>query len=897
MDGRVAALFEPFPIKRTAMNVTRTPLNCARGHIYFHAGSTMAGMSQANLTHIEAQFRAEALTLSAYHLHLDISQAANHEEKAYPVTSRIEFRTTEPELFIDYLGADVTALTINNEPADVDFRDGRIYLHDLPINEDLTVEIAGLSSYSRSGQGLHRMHDTADGKSYLYSHLEPSDARRIFPCFEQPDLKARFHVKLSAPAEWEILSNQPEISRKISSATSSDSGEVAEVATVEFAETPLLSTYLTSFAAGPYASKKQTWTAPDESLTVELRSLARASMADFLDDEILELTAQGMDFFHENFDFPYPWGKYDSIFVPEYNLGAMENPGLVTFTESYLFRSAPTRSQHAARTNTILHEMSHMWFGDLVTPQWWDDLWLKESFAEYMGADSSVHSTQYVEAWTNFAGSRKNWAYAQDQLPTTHPIKAEIPDVDAARQNFDGITYAKGAAVLKQLVHYVGRDEFYSGARDYFKAHAFAAATFDDLLDSLRNHTDRDLDTWSDAWLKTSGPDTLTPEITVTDDAIESLGIAATAEGATRPHRVSISLFDASLTRTDTFDVDIAAGSSTTTIAEAQGKPAPSLILINDGDHTYAKVRFDDTSLESLRGRLSELRGGAEEELSRAVIWTALWNMTRDGKWAATEFIDTVLQHAPAEDNTNLMGTNFANARFAVKNFLAEEHRDDKRAEVAAKFWELLTEAEAGSDAQLTIARSAIATLAATPEDSGTQRLKDILDGHIEGLELSPDIRWSTIQALAARDAVSEEVLEEQRHRDNTLTGAAEYLGAKYSYPTAENKRYIFDQVRIPQAYSNAEVMQLLAAFGAPGSSELTDGFAEEFFEVLDTIWAEHPIEIANHIVRGLFPNQEMALGATDKFLSQGEVPGALRRVLLECQDNVRRNLMVQNAQ
>ena len=856
----------------------------------------MAVMPQANLTHLEAQQRAAALTLSAYHLHLDLSQATDQEVSTYPVTARIEFQTTDPELFIDYLGETVTSVTINGAATDVDFHDGRLYLHNLPTNEDVAVEISGDSIYSRSGQGLHRMLDTADGATYLYSHLEPSDARRIFPCFDQPDIKAKFHVKLTAPAEWAILANQPEIAREISS-DSKIAGKSGEVATVEFAATPPLSTYLTAFAAGPYISKSRTWTAPDESLTVELRSSARTSMEEFLDDEILELTAQGMDFFHESFGFPYPWGKYDSIFVPEYNLGAMENPGLVTFTESYLFRSAPTRAQHAARTNTILHEMSHMWFGDLVTPQWWDDLWLKESFAEFMGADSSVNATQYAEAWTNFAGSRKNWAYSQDQLPTTHPIKAEIPDVDAARQNFDGITYAKGAAVLKQLVHYVGSEEFYAGARDYFQAHAFGAATFADLLNALRNHTDRDLEAWSNAWLKTSGPDTLAPEITVSNGAIEWLAIIATAEGDTRPHRVNVSLFDSSLNRTEIFDVDISAGQHTTAIAEAVGKPAPHLVLINDGDHTYAKVRFDETSLNTIRHRLSELRGGPEEELSRAVIWTALWNMTRDGQWSANEFIDTVLEHGPKEDNANIMATTFANARYAVKNFLPEDEREDKRIEVAHGFWKLLTSADPGSDAQLTIARSTIATLAATPEESGTQRLQDILDGEIKGLELSPDIRWSIIRALAARDAVSQEVVDEQRRADNTLTGAAEHLGATYAFPTTENKRFIFDEVRRPQAYSNTEVKQLLAAFNAPRSAPLTDSFATEFFEVLSSIWSDQPIEIANHIVRGLYPEQEMAVTATDTFLANDDVPGALRRVLLECQDAVRRNLAVQEEQ
>ncbi|HIX80323.1 MAG TPA: aminopeptidase N, partial [Candidatus Corynebacterium faecipullorum] len=738
--------------------------------------------------------------------------------------------------------------------------------------EELTVEITGSSYYSRTGQGLHRMHDQADDTTYLYSHLEPSDARRIFPCFDQPDLKASYEVHLTGLEGWQLLSNQPEVSRE-----KTEGGEVAH-----FAPTPLLSTYLTAFAAGPYVEKHSTWTAPDGSLSVELRAFARASMAEYLDDEILQVTAQGMDFFHNNFGYPYPWGKYDSIFVPEYNLGAMENPGLVTFTEHYLFRSAATRAQHAGRTNTILHEMSHMWFGDLVTPQWWDDLWLKESFAEFMGADSSVHATEYTEAWVNFAGQRKNWAYLQDQLPTTHPIKAEIPDVDAARQNFDGITYAKGAAVLKQLVHYVGRENFYAGARDYFQEHAFAATTFEDLLKALKKHTDRDLDAWSTAWLRTWGPDTLTPELHADGDKIHELAITVEAEDTTRPHRLNVALFDSSLKKYATIDVDLEG--ERTILDEVSGLQAPALLLLNDGDHTYAKVRFDETSLDTIRTRLSEV----PDELSRAVIWTSLWNLTRDGEWPVRSYLDTVLKHAPAEFNPTLLTTAFASASYAIDHFVGEEEREEIRTDYAERLWEVLLGAPSGSDAQLTFARAAIQALAATPEESGTQRLRALYDGSLEGLALDPDIRWAILRALAARDAVSTEELEAEKERDNTLTGAAAYLGASHAFPSAELKREVFDLVRTPGKYSNAEVDSLLAAFNAPRSGHLTEAFAQEYFDGLASLWEKHPIEIANRLVRGLYPDLAMADAATGDFLSSKR-PRALRRVLLECQDALRR--------
>ena len=837
---------------------------------------------QNKTQHELLQERAAAVDLRAYHLHLDLSEVL--DSPTYRVTTCLELSSNEPELFLDYLGESVAEVKINGTPQEVDFDGSIIRLHGLPVGEELTIEVTSHSRYSRTGQGLHRMHDQADDATYLYSHLEPSDARRIFPCLEQPDLKAVFHVRITAPKKWQILSNQPEVERS----------EEGELATVTFAPTPPLSTYLTSFAAGPYQYQERTWTAPDGSHSAQLRAFARASMFEHLDEEILELTAQGMDFFHQNFGYPYPWGKYDSIFVPEYNLGAMENPGLVTFTENYIFRSRATRAQHAGRANTILHEMSHMWFGDLVTPQWWDDLWLKESFAEFMGADSSVHGTDYTEAWANFAGARKNWAYLQDQLPTTHPIKAEIPDVDAARQNFDGITYAKGAAVLKQLVHYVGRDNFYAGARDYFQEHAFAAATFDDLLRALKKHTDRDLDAWSQAWLRTWGPDTLTPELHTEGEKIAELAISADAEDVTRPHRLTASLFDASLHKYREIDIDLPAGDGTTRtiIDEAAGLPAPALLLLNDADHTYAKIRFDETSLDTASERLTDI----EDELTRAVIWTALWNLTRDGEMSAIDYVGVVVKHEAYETNTTLLATACANANFASAHYVADADREQVRTDYAEAIWGHLNEAEPASDAQLVLARAAIRALAATPEESGTARLKALLSGDIAGLRLDPEIRWSILRALAARNAVTPTELEEEKQRDNTLTGATEFLGASHAFPTPETKRSAFDKALTPGAYSNAEVDALVAGFNAPRSASLQEAFAEEFFSRVEDIWAAHPIEIANRLIRGFYPELPMADAATTRLLHR-ELPGALRRILLECRDNLRRTLRVRAGQ
>ena len=831
------------------------------------------------LTYTEATARSEALSLFSYRVHLDVANAPDPDAATFTARTEVDLSTTAAELFVDYLGDSVSEITVRDSAGavtncPVDFDGSRVHLRELPTGEDITVSITGQSRYSRTGQGLHRFTDTADGNTYLYSHLEPSDARRIYPCFDQPDLKAPFEFTVTAPAEWRVLSNQPAAEETTTGSTQ----------TVRFQPTPKLSTYLTAVAAGPYIAKHRTWHAPQEpERTIELRALARASMAEYIDDEILDVTAQGLDYFDEHFGYPYPWGKYDSIFVPEYNLGAMENPGLVTFTEHYLHRSWATRAQHAGRTNTILHEMSHMWFGDLVTPKWWDDLWLKESFAEFMGADASVHATDYTEAWANFASSRKNWAYLQDQLPTTHPIKAEIPNVDAARQNFDGITYAKGAATLKQLVHFVGRDNFYAGARDYFQAHAFSTATFDDLLTALRHHTDRDLDAWSNAWLKTSGPDTLRPEVEVGDGGIVKLRVTGSIR---RPHRMDATLYDAHLTATRSFDVDLQPGEDTV-IEAATGEPAPALVLLNDHDHTYAKVRFDDRSLSTVLDRLSEL----DDDLSRAVIWTALWDMTRDGELAVDDYVAAALRHAPREHNPSVIAQTLGNANFAVRHYLPKARREKALQDLAARLWDLVADREPGSDAQLTVARAAISALGAAPE--GVDHLRALLSGGVEGLRLDPDIRWATLRALAAHAAVEEEELEAEGTRDDTLTGQAELLGARYSFPTPAAKRQAFDLALEPGRWSNAQLDSLLRAFNAPRAAEIRETFTEEFFDQVPEIWDAHPIEMANRLIRGLYPETEEAVSRTDELLA-GEVPSALRRVLVECQDAAKRALRVQ---
>ncbi|WP_309069062.1 aminopeptidase N, partial [Microbacterium sp.] len=565
-------------------------------------------MTSANLTRDETAARAAAISLRDARVELDVSGAPDPRRAGFPTTVTLGFDSRADATWIDFLGETVKRVVVNGAEQDVDWDGARIRIRGL-VRGANEVRIEAVGAYSRSGEGMHRFRDPVDGETYLYTQYEPADARRVMPCFEQPDLKARYTFVITAPAGWHVLSNQ-------APARSSDGGATQ---TVEFAPTLPISSYITAVAAGPYHRVTGEWSKPSAegaAQRIPLGAYCRASLAEHFDaDEILEITRQGLDFFDEAFGFPYPWSTYDQVFVPEYNLGAMENPGLVTFTEAYVFRGASTDAQHEGRANTILHEMAHMWFGDLVTMRWWDDLWLKESFADYMGSHASVAATRFADAWVSFAARRKTWAYLQDQLPTTHPIVADIPDLEAAKLNFDGITYAKGASVLKQLVAYVGEEAFFEGARRYFRAHAYGNTTLGDLLTELEGASGRDLRAWSASWLETTGMSTI-----AYDRAAGEL-----TQTEARPHRLAIgcyTLAEGSLSRTDLIETDLLDERAVLSLPDAD------LILINDLDLTYAKARLDERSLEAVEEGLSTI----EDPLARGLIWASLWDATRDGE-------------------------------------------------------------------------------------------------------------------------------------------------------------------------------------------------------------------------------------------------------------------------
>ncbi|MDJ0379811.1 aminopeptidase N [Streptomyces sp. G-G2] len=844
-------------------------------------------MSGENLSRDEARERAELLSVQGYEVVLDLRSAVDENEPAEgPRTFRsvttVRFRSAVPgaATFADLIAPSVNAVTLNGaalDPAAV-FDGSRIALADLATENVLVVDAN--CAYSRTGEGMHRFVDPEDGEVYLYTQYEPADARRVYANFEQPDLKAPYRFEVTAPEGWQVWSNGVEESR--------------EENTRRFAETAPISTYITCVVAGPYHYVTDTYTRGE--LTIPLGAMCRKGLAKHFDaDDVFLVTKQGFDFFHEHFDYPYPFGKYDQAFVPEYNLGAMENPGMVTFREEYIFRGKVTRASYERRANVILHEMAHMWFGDLVTMKWWDDLWLKESFADFMGTFSMVEATRFDNGWVTFANNRKAWAYRADQLPSTHPITADIRDLEDAKLNFDGITYAKGAAVLKQLVAYVGRDAFLEGARRYFKANAYGNTTLDDLLSVLAEVSGRDMGEWSRAWLQTAGVNALTPLVTY-DAAGRITELAVLQEGAElRPHRVAVGLYrleDGALVRYARAEIDVAG--ARTVVAELAGAERPDLVLVNDDDLTYCKIRFDEGSLTTLRTHL----GALTDPLARALCWSALWNLTRDALMPARDFLALVLAHAGRETDVGVLQMLHAQAQGAITHYAAPQWREQGGRLLAAGALKELRLAEPGSEHQLTWARFFAAGAAS---EGDFQLLLGLLDGsaRIDGLEVDQELRWDFLLPLSAHGAVDEGVLAAELARDDTASGKRHSVRCLAARPSEAVKAQAWAVVVESDALSNALVEATIAGMQQPSQRGVLAPYAERYFDAIERVWSERSIQIGMDVVRGLFPalqDSQATVAAADAWLSGHEAAApALRRLVLESRDDLARALRGQS--
>lgn len=851
-------------------------------------------MPGTNLTRDEAATRAALLDLTSATVELDLTVGESH----FGSTTVLRFACSEPgaTTFADLVGAEDLTITLNGaalDPATV-YADSRITLADLAAENELTV--SARLPYSRTGEGLHRFVDPADDRVYLYTQFEVPDARRVYTSFEQPDLKTTFTFTVTAPEHWVVVSNAvtPE-------PVPTGSGS----ATWSFGETDRISTYITALVAGEYVAVHDTYAGAHGEIPLGL--FCRASVRPYLDaDELFELTKQGFAFFEEKFDFPYPFGKYDQLFVPEYNMGAMENAGCVTFRDEYLPRSRQTHAFYEQRANTVLHEMAHMWFGDLVTMKWWDDLWLNESFAEWASHWALVEATKYTDAWTGFTNARKNWAYRQDQLPSTHPIAADNHDLEAVEVNFDGITYAKGASTLKQLVAWVGIDEFLAGLRAYFKAHAFSNSTFADLLAALERESGRELTSWAAEWLQTSGVNTLTPVVEAdADGVITSFAIeqSAAADYPTlRRHRLGIGLYDVVdgrlQRRAEGADgaaagyVEVDVRDERTEVAELVGVRRPALVLLNDGDLTYAKIRLDDVSLATAVEHVASVG----DTLVRALLWGATWDMTRDAEMRATDFVELVLRGLATETDMTAVGRLPVYAGTAVGYYTAPEHRDEVAARWEAGLRELAEGAEAGSDAQLALVR---AFASAARSDASLDLVASWLDGSavLPGLEVDADLRWALLTSLAAAGRADEAAIAAELERDNTISGQERAAAARAARPTAEAKAAAWAEAVERDDVPNETQRQVAYAFARSDQAAVLAPYLERYLTAADTLWEAKGVQRASTVLVGMFPLplvSDATLARVDEWLATSSANPAAKRYVAEGRSDMARALAAQ---
>jgi aminopeptidase N len=839
-------------------------------------------VAKANLTRIDAAARAALLSLQSYDLQLDVTDGAGHPGAGtFRSTTTVEFSCREAgaATFIDLIAESVHSATLNGDELDVSTYTEAGGLPLPGLAEQNTLVVTADCRYSNSGEGLHRFEDPEDGQIYLYTQFEPADAKRVFACFDQPDLKATFTLHVTAPFDWQVVSNT--------------GGRTVEAGPggsqlVHFEPTRRISTYLVALIAGPYAK------VTDVHEGIPLGLYCRASLAEYLDpDALFALTKQGFDYYHRVFDYPYPFDKYDQLFVPEFNAGAMENAGAVTFLEDYVFRSKVSRAVYERRAETILHELAHMWFGDLVTMRWWDDLWLNESFATYISTLCQAEATEYTTAWTTFANTEKAWAYAQDQLPSTHPIAADIPDVAAVEVNFDGITYAKGASVLKQLVAYVGQDEFLAGVRRYFRRHEYGNTTLADLLTPLSESSGRDLSAWADQWLRTSQVNTLRPVFELTDDGrFASFAIEQTAvpeHPVLRDHRLAVGLYSQGpdgLTRTSRVELDVAG--ARTEVPDLVGHPAADLVLVNDDDLTYAKLRLDERSLATLRGRI----GAIPDPLARALCWSAAWDMTRDAELPAREWVQLVLAGVDAESEISVVQSLLTRVQLALRSYVDPSWADTGWTRLADHALAALEAAPPGSDVQLQWSR----TLAgAARSDEHAAVLRSLLDGSktLEGLAVDADARWAFLSGLVAIGAAGDAEIDAEEGRDATATGVRRAATARALRPTAESKEESWQRAFHDDSVPNAVHEAILQGFWHPAQRELTAGYVDRYFADVRSLWDRRPGEIAKNAVQYLFPPvvEPRTIAAADAWLADADHPAPLRRLVAEGRDGIARAL------
>ena len=833
------------------------------------------------LTLEEARARAALVSDLHYEVELDLTSP---EGSTYRSVTTVRFRCAEEGAgtFLDLLAPSVEAIELNGRPLSLDAFDGaRVRVEGLAAEN--TLRVVAACSYERTCVGMQRFRDPVDGRVYCYTNFEPFNAHRVFACFDQPDVKGTFAFTVRAPRDWLVVAN---------TAPSGPPDPDGDALRWRFPPSPPIAPYVAAVAAGPWHRVQ------DRHDGIELGLYCRQSLARYLDpEEIFEITKQGLDFYERAFGYPYPFGsKYDQLLVPEFSAGAMENAACVTFSESFLFRSRVTDAAREQRAEVILHEMAHMWFGNLVTMRWWNDLWLNESFATFMSVYAQVAATRFRNAWVTFNQRFKAWAYEQDQLPTTHPIVPEVPDTDSVRANFDGITYAKGASVLRQLMAWVGEESFFKGLRLYFRRHEWGNTELGDFLAALEEASGRDLGSWAGAWLETAGLNTLRLTCPAAGGRLGTPVITQTAPErwpTLRPHRVTVGLYGrpegagSGLELRQRLELDVVGES--TEVPGLAGLPVPELVLLDDADLAYAKVRLDEPLFGALRARLGEVR----DPLARQVAWGVCWDMVRDGELPARAYLEVVLRHGRMEPEVSTLQRSLDRACRALDRFGDPANRGPARERLAAFCLDALRDAAAGSDHQLAFARALVASAHSAEQ---LELVRGLLDGSVafDGLAVDTDLRWEIVRALAAAGAASEPLIAAELERDPTDAGERHAAAARASQPHAAAKARAWEAATTSLDVSIPMLVSLAAGFQQGGQEDLLRPYVERYFATVASVWEERDLEFALDFARLFYPHMvidESVVASTDAYLAEHPPPAPLRRVLLEGRDGILRAL------
>ncbi|WP_061960588.1 aminopeptidase N [Demequina flava] len=849
------------------------------------------------LTREEAAARSAAVPTATYSIHLDFSPAGD----TFRSTTTVEF-TAAPgtDTFIDLVGT-ATSVTVNGEAREASALQTEDRIALTGLSGATTVTIEAECAYRTTGQGIHRFIDPESHETFLYSQFAIDDARGVFACFDQPDIKGTFEISVTAPDHWNVASNSIAPEPVDVPGETMVAGVNRGLRRWDFSPTPLLPTYVAAIAAGPWAFVETTLKSAGGD--VPARLYGRPQLADHFDaEEIFGAVQAGIDLYERIFDTVYPYECYDQLFAPQYNLGAMENVGLVTISEDkLLFRTRPSQSVQESRLVTVLHELAHMWFGNLVTMQWWDDLWLNESFAEFVGTHAGERAQNLDGAWTAFGAERKSVAYVQDQLPTTHPVLSDIPDIEAVAGQFDMITYAKGASALRQLALWLGEDVFFAGVARYLKAHAFGNATLRDLFDELESVSGRDLTAWSRAWLETAGLTALGAQIETSEGAVTSLTVTEDVPDGSvhHPHQLRVAGFGVGPSGlAELWALDVSTDGASTPVPEAAGLTAPDLVLANHGDLTYAKVRLDQHSAATAVAHANDLPADAQ-----VVVLGALWHMVRDGLLPAADYVDAVRRAAPAIANPQVLGSHLANAQVAIQRYAPVVDAPELSVAWADALAELVDSAEAGSDAQLQFVRRFAAAACTTGHGD---RLHGWLEGGVDlpGLPIDTELTWDLLGGLARVGAVDDNDIDGYLSRDPGSAGERRAAGVRAMIAGAEAKQRAWNRLARPAGAVPANAIAFEIALGLTSCADpemlapLLDDFLHTLrptYEAMDPMMGVRvakyvmPVTLAGR-VEGL--DTRLAAWLTDN----ADAPGVLRKVVTEALDDVRRSLAAQAA-